>query len=374
MTDPRAAGRSQQHPGRRRLAIVVAVVAAWATTVTAPVLAAVGPERGEATGAHGYALVTRPELRTHVPPASLQYNSTGGTNSATRNNVGNHYVDMPGLANRFGNSGAVHVTAVGATDAVCRSIGSAGVDRTILRITVLCSAPDGTPVDSRFAVSFTRNEQTAAGQLAHVRVTATGAVSTSVPYNYNSSGAQNTAERLDVGQYRVDLPNLGTNGGHVVVDAWTHTVVSCTAQRWGPDGTTQRVLVACTDGDGQPADATFALTYVNGTNLHGRVADHGYALADRPTAAAYLAPSAYSANTAGGVNRIRRLDVGRYNVRFEGLGAPGGHFQVNAVGSNARCDVRNASDVDADAVVRVQCRTPAGVPVDSRFSASWMVD
>ena len=77
-------------------------------------------------------------------------------------------------------------------------------------------------------------------------------------------------------------------------------------------------------------------------------------------------------NTSGGTNRVIRTAVGRWQVRFPGIGA-GAVPQVVAMGTQPRrCQItgfgRNASA--GYAWTNVACFAPGGVPTDTRFTAT----
>lgn len=101
-------------------------------------------------------------------------------------------------------------------------------------------------------------------------------------------------------------------------------------------------------------------------------ADRAFAYAHQPTAASYSPAAAGSSNPAG-TTTVARLGAGHYQVSFRGLGnqlpsGVGGHVQVNAVGtSKAHCKAYGAP-ADWDVIVYVQCYTPSGAPVDSKFT------
>ena len=77
-------------------------------------------------------------------------------------------------------------------------------------------------------------------------------------------------------------------------------------------------------------------------------------------------------NTTGGVNRVVRTAVGRWQVRFPGIGA-GAVPQVVALNTQPRrCQItsfgRNAAR--GYAWTNVACFAPGGIPTDTRFSAT----
>lgn len=97
-----------------------------------------------------------------------------------------------------------------------------------------------------------------------------------------------------------------------------------------------------------------------------------YAWANNPTAAAYTPSLIYSYNSSGGLITITRAGIGRYSVKFAGLGGngiAGGHVQVTAYGQGSEtCKVVNWASGGADFVVNVQCFGSPGTPVDTRYT------
>ena len=116
-----------------------------------------------------------------------------------------------------------------------------------------------------------------------------------------------------------------------------------------------------------PANAAFTVL------VSGKYDDRAFAYANQPTGTDYSPAAAGSWNPAG-TSRIHRDGTGRYRVVFSGLGAllpvgVGGHVQVNAAGtSKAHCKAQEFGG-SPTLTVQVQCYTPAGAPVDSKFTA-----
>lgn len=98
----------------------------------------------------------------------------------------------------------------------------------------------------------------------------------------------------------------------------------------------------------------------------------GYAWANNPTAATYTPSPIYSYNSSGGPITITRAGVGRYSVKFAGLGGngvAGGHVQVTAYGPGSEtCKVENWASGGADFVVNVRCFRSPGAPLDTRYT------
>jgi hypothetical protein len=102
-----------------------------------------------------------------------------------------------------------------------------------------------------------------------------------------------------------------------------------------------------------------------------------FTYANTPSATMYSPPAGATLNP-GGATWIYRTATGRYRVTFSALAkivrnepnGGSGHVQVNAIGTGkAHCVVNDWGSPDGvDLNVLVDCRTPAGTLVDSRFN------
>ena len=96
-----------------------------------------------------------------------------------------------------------------------------------------------------------------------------------------------------------------------------------------------------------------------------------FAYAHQPTATSYTPAAAGTSNPYGGAT-VTRSGLGQYQVYFAGLVGQlsenvAGHVQVNAVGTGkAHCKPNGWGGEDV--IVMVNCYTPAGLPVDSKFT------
>jgi hypothetical protein len=105
------------------------------------------------TGAKaGYLWADNPVSASYTPFAPYQFNSTGATNTVTRNGTGDYTVHLPGLS---GNNGHVQVTAYGTGSERCK-VGSWGDSGSGLDAHIRCFTPAGSPVDTLYTVSYTR--------------------------------------------------------------------------------------------------------------------------------------------------------------------------------------------------------------------------
>jgi len=188
-------------------------------------------------------------------------------------------------------------------------------------------------------------------------------------YSHNSTGGVNTVRRTGVGRYVVTLPNLGALGGTAHATAYGATSNSCQVTNWLVAGAALNVGVRCYSTAGSFADTQFTASF---TNRPPR-ARLGYVWADMPTSAAYTPSTTYQWNSTGGVNTTVRWGVGSYRVRLPGLGAASGHVQVTAYGDTAAgCKVIGWGPSGTAQNVNVRCHTLGGVPVDARYSLTYV--
>ncbi len=101
----------------------------------------------------------------------------------------------------------------------------------------------------------------------------------------------------------------------------------------------------------------------------------GYVWANNSTTASYTPPGAYQYNSTSpftAVNTVARASAGSYSVTFPNLGVRGGTAHVTAYGPTThRCKVHQLTVIGTAARVWVACRTIAGAPVDTQFTASF---
>jgi hypothetical protein len=96
-------------------------------------------------------LADRPTAERYEPSARYRYSSAGTIPVIRRSSTGRYRVTLPGMPL----GGSAQVTAYGSGPSVCQptSIRKDGLPQ---RIRVACFGPDGTPIDSRFLLSYTR--------------------------------------------------------------------------------------------------------------------------------------------------------------------------------------------------------------------------
>lgn len=208
------------------------------------------PREGGGTAA--YLRLGDPGRTSQTIEDGYSFNSTGGINSADREDVGSYVVYFGRQETAPG--GTVKATAVGDAATVC------GVERwfaypegNYLAIRVRCRDSAGQAVDSRFAVAFSANPAAGAylraDRPSEAEYTATG------NFQFNSAGQSNSVNRTAVGEYRVTLPGLTVPGGDLQVTGYG-VDASCVIR---PQDRNPDVRVACRGSTGAAIDAPFVL-------------------------------------------------------------------------------------------------------------------
>jgi hypothetical protein len=100
----------------------------------------------------------------------------------------------------------------------------------------------------------------------------------------------------------------------------------------------------------------------------------GWAWAHDPTGSYSPFPE-YSWNSSGGAITIRNVGIGRYDVRFEGLGiwngGNGGNVQVNAYGGSGYCKTQGWFSDSSGVSVQVLCFSAGGTAANHRFTVAY---
>src|SRR5262249_22594154 len=152
-----------------------------------------------------YVWADQPSNPSYTPSKFYQKNSQGGTNTITRQGVGQYTVTFPALAGTNGGTG--ELTAYRGGDhyrgAACAG-GSPAVS-----VSVRCADPNGALVDSYFDATYTEKTKLS-GKLAYVWADQPGSASytPSTFYQFNSKGLTNTITRNGTGSYVVKFPGL----------------------------------------------------------------------------------------------------------------------------------------------------------------------
>jgi hypothetical protein len=99
----------------------------------------------------------------------------------------------------------------------------------------------------------------------------------------------------------------------------------------------------------------------------------GYAWSGDMTGKAAPA-AAYSFNSAGKSNTVKKTGTGVYEVKFEGLGTSGGHALVSAYGAGSDyCKPVRWNQAEGHQLVTVACFNKAGAPADAQFTVAFFM-
>jgi Thermolysin metallopeptidase, alpha-helical domain/Thermolysin metallopeptidase, catalytic domain/Thrombospondin type 3 repeat len=188
--------------------------------------------------------------------------------------------------------------------------------------------------------------------------------------SFSTALALPVVTRAGVGSYTVRFPGLGsaTNLGHVQVSGFGTSTDVCKVASWSGGSVDFSVGVRCFSGTAAH-DSAFTVMV---TGPEEGDTGLGYAWADQPSTASYAPSASYAFDAAGGTIAITRSAVGRYAVRFPGLGGgafAGGTVQVTPYGTGSEhCQVVGWATGTADLTANVACFTPAGAAVDTRYT------
>lgn len=323
-------------------------------------------------GKWGYVWADQPTAASYVPSTFYQRNSSGATNTITRNGQGYYTVRFPNIGLV---GGTVNVTAYGSTSHMCKvgSWGSSGSDQLV---NVRCFTNTGVLADTLFTASFTGTVQNP-GEIGYAWANQPSALSytPSTTYQFNSTGAVNTIARNNIGNYTVVMPGLGAaSAGHVKVTAYGFDDSSnCKVGSWSQNLGNRTINVLCFTAAGAPVDTYYTVTYVNNIGILGVPgAASAYVWANQPTASPYTPSTFYQFNSTGALNTITRNGIGFYTVHLPGLAVNNGHVQATAYGgSTDRCKVTSWYAVGGELLVNILCTNPAGTPVDTYYTASY---
>lgn len=185
--------------------------------------------------------------------------------------------------------------------------------------------------------------------------------------NYTDSVARTNRVRHDgPGAYTVYVDRVTGGGGVAHVSALgTGNRGRCKLVTTYPAGSGQYLVVRCDNLAGTPKDSAFTASF---TNLRTTAHEFGYRSG--------VGGAVWAHNSESGAVTTAHEGTGAYRVTFDGLGGePGGTVQVTATGqSTSWCKVADwypDEQVSARHVL-VRCFTPAGQPVDSEFTTTFV--
>jgi hypothetical protein len=213
----------------------------------------------------GYVWANQPTSGSYVPSPSYQANSSGATNRIDRLGVGAYRVRLPNLGRAAGH---VQVTAYGTGPERCK-VGSWGPVGAEQNIRVRCYGLTGSPVDTRFTLTYVRNGNIlGASPLCchpdgHPTAYAwanqpTAASYTPAPAYQFADFGQSTISRLGVGSYAVHPPRSLSNG-NVQITAYGDGSAQCKVSSWT---SASGIRVLCFTTAGRPVDTFYDVSFV----------------------------------------------------------------------------------------------------------------
>lgn len=316
---------------------------------------------------------------TYVADPLYSRNSSGNVfgegvnNTVTQLGTGEYRVRFPGIGTAPG--GNVQVTAYGTASQRCKvqswSNSGGNVDAN-----VRCFDASGAATNAQFSIAYVRNSGTGSAQSAYVWANQPGTASyiPNLTYQFNSSGAQNTIERVQQGVYDVTLPDKTALGATVEVTAYGTSSDHCKVDNWSQSGSDAVVRVRCFDTTGAPADEQFTLVFARSTQPNGGLS-YSYAWANNSGAAMYTPhlwyQEGYIAGDLGDVATditAGRTSEGLYFVELPGMSSSGSNVQITAYGSGSEyCKVQNWHPNQTDTQVNVACYDAGGSLTDTSF-------
>jgi hypothetical protein len=251
------------------------------------------------------------------------------------------------------------------------------LDTVLVRVD--CHAPNGSPDNARFAVSYYRGgSPTGVGNGAYLTTTDEGSGDVPIINQWNSSGRPISVEHISTGRYRVRMPGQAPQprGGTVQVTAFGDSSDYCKVGSWEVDGSAVEAGVRCFNTSGAPSDSLFSLFY-SPTRAAGGLSG-GHVWANNATSSEYNPMDNYEYTHKGGFGEITtqttayRNGTGLYQIRYPGLSVTGSPALVTAYGTTSEyCKISNWLPSGADTLVTIRCFTAAGSAVNTRFVSGY---
>jgi hypothetical protein len=194
----------------------------------------------------------------YTPNGTYAYDSTGAGPQVWRQSTGVYMMLIPTVDTHYPvdhNDGVYQVSAYGRDPVRCEVHGEN--DETPTPIAVFCVDPDGTPTDSRFAVTYAHSRSVlgtavSAGN-AHPRHTVNDVTDWYLTGFWNPGGAP-AIVRLGIGRYHVSFPGLALTGGHATAGSRGNPFAYCHVASWSPGAATVNCFDSTTDA---PVDSEF---------------------------------------------------------------------------------------------------------------------
>lgn len=210
-----------------------------------------------------YVWANQPTEASYVPSQPYQANSSGATNRIQRLGTGSYLVKLPHLGR---SAGHVQVTAYGPGPERCKVV-SWGPNGAEQDIRVLCNTSNGTPVDTRFTLTYVRGGNVLGEPIccrpdgnptdyAWANRPIAASYTPNPLYQFTGFAQQITISRLATGSYAVHVPGF-LNGGNVQVTAYGSNSAQCKVNSWTPAA---GIRVLCFRS-GKPIDTFFDVSF-----------------------------------------------------------------------------------------------------------------
>jgi len=289
--------------------------------------------------------------------------------SITPSPPGRYKVLFKGMA---GPRGIVHVTAIHRAGNFCQAEGWApnGSDELVQ---VNCYTTTGTPADTDFEVMYVRAPAPFAppGEYALMDSNNTGTLNDA----FNSTGGVVNSTPSGTGQWVVTLGNVGAPfpAGNLQVTAVDKLPTHCKVADWAFSAPNLKVLVRCTDANGNPQPSRFTLSYHRERSIFAATTPwYGYMTVWQPG----IPTDNYTAgqtnfNSTLGFNANSSVGVTPYQVKMPTLYTKLDDAQVTAFGAQDPnyCTLADMTrPVGADMTTMVLCFKPLSTsPTNSGY-------
>jgi uncharacterized protein YjdB len=316
-----------------------------------------------------YLWADNPSVASYQPDSRYRHNGLGGTITITRTQTGVYDVVLGGFRKGSTDREVPVVTAYGNIPSRCQPGEWRNSGANDLTIQVICVAPGGTLIDSRFTMLVV-GDGSLPSRLGFAAATQSSASSYApdTAFVYNSSGRVMVAQRTSTGTYVLDLgvPRGAADLPETFLVSSTAPLASwCNLAQW-----TTTTNVNCFGQSTAKIDASYNLLMLERGRAGQRFA---LTLADQETAASYTPHASYTRTSSGLPVVIRRTATGRYVLTLHGLAKIGTRTETILVSAysntNVFCTVAEWNTVainDLDVVVN--CWAADGSSVDSRFT------
>lgn len=189
-----------------------------------------------------------PPAAGYTPSAQYSYDSTSQPITVAATDVGQYTVDLGAFGQDSGGlwtSGTLRITAYGSDPAHCQALEpEAFADPEIIR--VRCYDANGSAVNTRFALSYTRG-------IVPVSATVDNHWFVPAVAGWSSpAGVAPAVSGLGIGDYLISFPGAGSLGGHAFASIMGTPPMYCVIQSWTVNAGAMNLRVRCFSPGGAP--------------------------------------------------------------------------------------------------------------------------